>query len=141
MTKELKCPGGIFNGEIELHLVVVLDFKAEFTVFYEAVPAIFIKAEQPGFLKSVIVKPFAGWLISTERTACDDRHLMSAGYPFIDDGTGPRCLFVCQKHFRLMSPDHKLFVLNIIQTEGPIQFKVSDVLVGHIPAEHFHRQL
>ena len=68
-----------------MHLIVVFKFKTEFTVPDETVPAIFVEAVQPGSLKTVVVKPLTGGLISTEWPACDDRHFMAAGYPFIDD--------------------------------------------------------
>ena len=44
MRKELKCHRGILYGKIEMHLVVILKFKTEITVFDKAVPAIFVEA-------------------------------------------------------------------------------------------------
>ena len=72
MVKKLKCPGRIFHSKIELHPVVVFKFKTEFTVFDETVPSVFIETIQPDTLKAMTVKPFAGWLIDAQRTACND---------------------------------------------------------------------
>ena len=77
-----------------MHLVIIIQFQIEAAAFYEVVAAVFVQAVQINFFKAMLIQPFAGCVVGTDRAAGNDFYVVAFSEPAIDCLTCARSFVV-----------------------------------------------
>ena len=77
-----------------MHFVIIFQLQIKAAAFYEIVPAVFIQAVQINFFKAMLIKPFAGCVVGTDRTDGNDFYVVAFCQPAVDCLACPRSFVV-----------------------------------------------